>query len=400
MYLFVQVDVFGNRKIQSASVYSVDSNEIRIVKQMKKALVIAYNDLNNSGVPNVIHQSIKALHEEYSFDVLVFGYDEYYYQKLKSEGIDINLIKYIDEKPTGKLGRLFWWFHKRPHDHYLFMKKMLKENDYSVIHSFKEYYSWPFFKAAKEAGIRKRILHRNINPEKPRYLINRILESKNRRLSIKYASNLVGVSEICCKNAYKNRKYTVLYNSYDEQKYNANVKNNLPNDKLVITQVASYSENKNQLFSLQVLKELKKLHENTKLNLVGANGITPYYQKLIDYVKDNDLEKDVNFIDKSDSVEKIYEKTTFTIIPSLREGSPLVAIEAQACGIEVFTSSNVPKEIDCGGAMFIELSKGPAFWAKEIYDKYLHEGNVRTLLKTNIFSFNRFKEALVTLYKL
>lgn len=225
---------------------------------MKKVLIIAYNDLNNSGVPNVIYQSIKALHDEYSFDVLIFGDDDYYYQKLKSEGIDINLIKYIDEKPKSKLGRLFWWFHKRPHDHYLFMKKMLKENDYLVIHSFKEYYSWPFFKAAKEAGIRKRILHRNINPEKPRQLINRLLESKNRKPSIKYASNLVGVSEICCKNAYRKREYTVLYNSYDEQNYNANVENRLSNGELVITQVASYSDNKNQLFSLQVLKELKK----------------------------------------------------------------------------------------------------------------------------------------------
>ena len=179
-----------------------------------------------------------------------------------------------------------------------------------------------------------------------------------------------------------------------------NIKNKLSDDELVITHVASYSDNKNQLFSLQVLKELKKLHENTRLNLVGASGITPYCQKLIDYVKTNDLEKDVSFIDKSDSVERIYEKTTFVIIPSLREGFSLVAIEAQACGIELFASSNVPKEIDCGGAMFIELSKGPVFWAKEIYDKYLHEGNVRALLETNIFSFNRFKADLVTLYKL
>ncbi len=366
---------------------------------MKKALIIAYNDLNNSGVPNVIYQSIKALHEEYIFDVLVFGDDEYYYQKLKSEGMDINLIKYIDEKPKGKLGRLFWWFHKRPHDHYLFMKKMLKENDYSVIHSFKEYYSWPFFKAAKEAGIRKRILHRNINPEKPQQLINRILESKNRRLSIKYASILVGVSQICCKNAYKKREYTVLYNSYDEQKYNANIKNHISNGELVITQVASFSDNKNQLFSLQVLKELKKLHENTKLNLVGASGVTPYYQELIDYAKANGLVNDVNFVDRNDGVEKIYEKTTFVLIPSIREGFSLVAIEAQACGIEVFASLNAPKEIDCGGVTFIDLSKGSTFWAKEIRDRYLKNGNSRSILKANSFSFKRFKANLEDLYK-
>ena len=88
--------------------------------EMKRVLIIAYNDLNNSGVPNVIYQTIKALHEQCSFDVLIFGDDEYYYQKLCSEGVNINLIKYIDNKPQGKLARLFWWFFKMPHNHYLF----------------------------------------------------------------------------------------------------------------------------------------------------------------------------------------------------------------------------------------------------------------------------------------
>ena len=198
-------------------------------------------------------------------------------------------------------------------------------------------------------GIKKRLLHRNINPEKPRNPLIRLLESRNRRLSIKYASTLVGVSELCCKNAFKNKRYTVLYNSYDEQKYNMNVKNKLSDDELVITQVASYSENKNQLFSLQVLKELKKLHENTRLNLIGASEMNPYYQKLIDYVKNNNLEDCVSFVERTDSVEKIYEKTTFVIIPSLREGFSLVAVEAQACGISVFVSDTIPSEVNCGG---------------------------------------------------
>lgn len=366
---------------------------------MKKVLIIAYNDLNNSGVPNVIYQTIKALHDEYIFDVLIFGDDDYYYQKLKNEGIDINLIRYIDKKPKGKLRRLFWWFHKCPRNHYLYMKKLLNENDYFIIHSFKEYYSWPFFKACKEAGIEKRILHRNINPEKPHRLINRILESRNRRLSLKYASTLVGVSELSCKNAFGKRKYTVLYNSYDDQKYNMNVKNTLSEDELVITQVASYSDNKNQLFSLEVLKELKKLHANTKLNLVGASGNTPYYQELANYVKTNDLEDSVSFIERCKSVEKIYEKTTFALLPSLSEGLPLVAIEAQACGILVFASSNVTKEVDGGGVTFIDLSKESTYWAECIYERFVTKRNKRISYRTDKFSFDSFKNKMIVLYR-
>lgn len=367
---------------------------------MKKVLIIAYNDLNNSGVPNVIYQTIRALHNEYAFDILIFKDDEYYYQKLLKEGIEVNLIKFKENKPNGQIARLFWWFHKVPKQHYLFMKQLLKENDYSVIHSFKEYYSWPFFKAAKEAGINKRILHRNINPEQPKQISIRLLEKKNRRLSIKYASDLVGVSESCCKNAYKNHEYTVLYNCYDEQKYNINVKNKLNDDELVLTQVGSYSENKNQLFSLQVLKELLKLHKNTKLNLVGVNGMTPYYQKLIKYVKNNNLENSVSFIERSDSVEKIYEKTTFVVIPSIREGFSLVAIEAEACGIKVFASSSIPKEVDYGGVEFYDITKSCNYWSKEIYNTFLKQKNNRVSYNTSRFSFLEFQKNLWNLYEI
>ena len=367
---------------------------------MKKALIIAYNDLNNSGVPNVIYQTVKALHDEYSFDVLIFNDDVYYYQKLIDEGITINLIKYKEDKPKLKIRRLFWWFFKQPHKHFKFMKQLLKAKDYSVVHSFKEYYSWPFFKAAEKLGIKKRILHRNINPEQPKQISIKLLEKKNRRLSIKYASDLVGVSELCCKNAYENHNYIVLYNCYDEQKYNMNVKNRLNDDELVLTQVGSYSENKNQLFSLQVLKELLKLHTNTKLNLVGANGMTPYYQKLIDYVKENNLENNVSFIERSDSVEKIYEKTSFVIIPSNREGFSLVAVEAQACGIQVTASSSLPREVNLGGVKFYDLSKGSNYWSKEIYNSFLIEKNNRMSYNASSFTFAEFQKNLHNLYKI
>ena len=365
----------------------------------KKVLLIAYNDLNNSGVPNVIYQTIKALHREYNFDVLVFGDDDYYYKKLKNEGIYIRLIRHFEKKPIFKITSIFWWFFKRPHNQYLFTKALINENNYEIVHSFKEYDSWPFFKAAKKSGVKKRIFHCNVIHSIARFSRNKNLMLRNRRLSIKYSSLLVGVSEVSCKNAFGNNKYTVLYNSYDDGKYNKDGKSKLSNDELVITQVASYSDNKNQLFSLQVLKELKKIHDNVKLNLVGASEKNPYYQSLIEYVYTNNLEDSVSFVDRSDTVEKIYEKTTFAIIPSLREGFSLVAVEAQACGMDVFASSSIPKEVDCGGVNFLDLSKGPDYWANEIYKKFLKQHNMRSFYDTSRFSFERFKGGLECLYK-
>lgn len=365
---------------------------------MKKALIIAYNDLNNSGVPNVIYQTIKALHERYSFDVLIFGEDDYYCRRLEKEETKINLIRYVEKKPNNKIARFFWWFYKRPYNHYLFMKNLFNDNKYSVIHSFKEYDSWPFFKAAKEANIQTRIYHCNVNLSLGHFSINSFIRKRNMRLSLKYSSSLVGVSELSCKNAFSSRKFTVLHNSFDGQKYNADVKCTLSNDEFVITQVASYSDNKNQLFTLQVIKEIKKLHSNVRLNLVGATSIDSYYKRLMEYVENNNLKDNVAFVTKCDNVNDIYEKTSLIVIPSYKEGFSLVAVEAQACGITVFASSNVTNEINCGGVHFLDLSKGPAYWAQEIYNYFMKYKNQRTEYDVSKFSFERFKKQIEDLY--
>lgn len=371
---------------------------VALKNKMKKALIIAYNNLNNSGVPNVIYQTIKALHEQYSFDVLVFGDDDYYYQKLKNEDIDIRLIKYIDKKPKGKISRLFWWFCKMPHDHYVFMKKLLKENDYDVIHSFKEYYGWPFFKAAKKAGVNKRIYHCNINVN-AHLKTNKFLIKRNIKLSIKYSTRLIGVSEMCCNNIFKDKDYSVLYNTYNECKFNDANRNNLLNDEFVITQVGSFSDNKNQIFSINVLIELIKLYKNCKLNLVGAEENNTYCKSVIDFVQKNNLDNRVVIMPKTENVNEIYKETTFVIIPSFSEGFSLVAIEAQACGINVFASTNVTKEVDCGGVKFLDLSKGPEFWAKEIYNRFMAVNNKREKFNLTKFSFNNFKNRLINIYE-
>lgn len=365
---------------------------------MKKILIIAYNDLNNSGVPNVIYQIIKALHNEYFFDVLIFGSDDYYYKKLKNEGINVNLIKYIENKPKNKVKRWLWHICKKQRERFNFMEKLLDHNDYFAIHSFKETDSWPFFKAAKRKGIKKRIFHCNVDLEINHWTINNFFKKRNKRLSIKYSTLLVGVSKKCCEIAFGRNKFDVLYNSYDEQKYNNNIRNEVPNGDLIITQIGTLCDNKNQLFSLKVLNELTKLSHNVKLNLIGYNGKTQYYIELIEYVKKNNLENRVLFLKKLDDISTIYKTTTFVVVPSKKEGFSLVTVEAQACGIEVFASSNIPSEVNCGGVTFLDLDN-PKDWARKLYQEFLEKKNMSKTFNVSDFSFEKFKNKLKHLYE-
>lgn len=365
----------------------------------RKALIVAYNDLNNSGVPNVIYRVIKALHDAYDFDVLVFDNNDYYYNVLFNEGIKINIIKCSDKEPKTKIFRSFWWFFKRPREHYLYMKRLLKKNKYNVIHSFKEYYSWPFFKAAKKAGINKRIFHSNVDLHRGGFSKYRLLNNINLKLSIKYSTDLIGVSYACCKSAFRNNDFFVIHNCYDEERYNIMEQNKVFGKKLILSHIGSYNANKNQMFSLKILKEIKKIYDDVELILIGSEKFSKYHQSLLDYIRDNDLEKNVLFVKKSDSIEEYYKNSTFVIIPSFSEGFSLVAIEAQACGVYVFASSGVPKDVDAGGIKFINLNKGASCWAEEIFNTFLGVGNMRKKYDLSPFSFGRFKKDLERIYK-
>ena len=244
--------------------------------QKKNALIIAYNDLNNSGVPSVIYQTIKALHNDFNFDVVVFGNDLYFYQKLLNEGIDnVNIIDFHKDKPKHKLGRINYELFSNPRFMYKKTKELFEAKKYDVVHSFKEYYGWSILKAAKEVGIENRIVHSNIIHNED----ENILVRKNKRKTLEYATTFVGVTKDSCEHAWPGKEYTVVHNGYDDSKFKL-TESKLREDELVLTHISNYSENKNQLFSIELMKELTLLYPKSKLRIVGAVREKGYFSKI------------------------------------------------------------------------------------------------------------------------
>ena len=362
--------------------------------EKKNALIIAYNDLNNSGVPNVIYQTIKALHNEFDFDVVVFGNDLYHYQKLVDEGIkNINVINWYKEGKRNKISRALNHLIKDPKDMYKRTLELLSKKEYSVIHSFREYDSWPFLKAAAEKGVQNRIVHSNvIHSEKDSYLVRR-----NKRRTIKYATTFVGVTKDCCEHAWQGQEYSVIHSGYDDSKFKLS-ESTLRKDELVLTHISTYSENKNQLFSIKLIKELKVLYPKAKLRIVGAVREKGYFSKMRNAIIEEGVNDWVDVVDGSNGVESFPAKSTFYILPSIHEGASLVVVEAQACGIKVFASTGVPQEMNVGGITYLDLNDGPKKWAEVIYEEFKKSGNARTAYNTTSFSSESFKKNISSLY--
>lgn len=361
----------------------------------KKALIIAYNDLNNSGVPQVIYQTIKALYEEYDFDIVVFGNDLFYFNRLKQEGItNVNIINFYKKRSKYKFKRIIDELYLKPHRYYKNSKYLFKRKSYDVIHSFKEYDSWPFLKAAFKSYIKKRIVHTNvIHKEKVTYFIK-----KKKKKTINYGNIYVGVTKNACENSWESLNYRVIHSSYDEDRYKPH-KCLLKKDELVLLHVGTYSRNKNQIFSINVLKELLNYHNNSSLLLAGVDKQDGYFKEIKECIKQLNLQDKISIVDGSKGVDKFKFMSSFYILPSLSEGASLVAIESQASGIKVFASIGVPKEMNLGGIIYLDLKDGPKRWAQEIFEEFKKEGNKRHTYDTQSFSSEFFIKNIKSLYR-
>lgn len=129
--------------------------------------------------------------------------------------------------------------------------------------------------------------------------------------------------------------------------------NNSGNVK-IITILARIHPVKNQL---TIVKAMKKL-TNKKLILVGKIVDLQYYNEIISYIKNNNLEGRVFFEDFTKNTAEVYYKSDVIVLPSLEEGLSNVLLESfyfkRYC-----IASNIPTN-----AFLLKNNRGGLFEAK------------------------------------
>ena len=375
---------------------SWQSNEMIMDKQRNKnILIIAESGLGKTGVPNVIFQVVSALYNEYNIDIVVFNDNDYYADKVKELGA--NIIKIDLKKPESRVKRLFWRLLKERNIYSKEFNKLFNSKKYDVIHSFKEYDSGYIFDIAKKHNINNFIIHCNREIYPPKNLISRFFVNRAMKLARKHVTKLIGVSSQCCEISYPNIEFEILYNSYNESKYNHNVICKLKKNELVLTHIATFSANKNQLFTLDVFKNVHDKYPNSKLVLVGMESDVGYLSLIKERITNLNLEGCVNIIDGSKDFIDILYNTSYCLLTSLHEAAPISLVEAQACGIKCFASDTIPSSMDCGGVMYLSI-KDPIKWGDEIVDCFISNGNKRIDYDMSRFSSTGFKNKLLDIY--
>lgn len=170
-------------------------------------------------------------------------------------------------------------------------------------------------------------------------------------------------------------------------------------DDIVIGFVGRFGDEKNTMFLIKVLKELKKLSCHYKLLTVGGNGLyNDFFQNIIKE------ELDDSFFSagiQSDS-SVWYQAMDAFLLPSLFEGFPVVAVEAQAAGIPCYLSDRITKEIDLSGKVkFLPIKDtNETIWAQTIHDELFAEkvqctfSNKFRIENAAVFLENKYSELL------
>lgn len=272
-------------------------------------------------------------------------------------------------------------FNPLPGKYFMYIshvKKILKEHpEYKILHAHAELNYWPL-KVAKEIGIPVRISH-----------------SHNARTSfnLKYLFFLyekLHIKSVCTdmfmcstpagewtygKKIVAEGKCIFVKNGIEVEKYafNPNVRADVRKkigieDKLVIGHVGRFMQQKNHTFLIDIFNEIHKKCPNAVLILVSDG-------KLIDEIKTKvaslGIQDSVKFLGFRSDVNYLMQGMDVFLFPSLWEGLPVTAIEAQSAGLPIVMSDVITNEASVTNLVHtMSLSQSAVKWADKVLEVY------------------------------
>jgi glycosyltransferase involved in cell wall biosynthesis len=262
---------------------------------------------------------------------------------------------------------------------------LLKNVDFETFHhyehfSFKDFFVWLNYK----------LVHRTY--QKAKYIFTGSEQGKNELIEIEK----IKPEQIIQLNYYVNTKDFNTENIPNDlrEEYATN------NEKLLLS-IGLLLQRKNPLLSLKTLKFLKEKGLKSKLLMIGSGELK---NTLVEYSKQEALEKDVIFIDYVDDTKPFYKIADLLLTPSKLEGFGYLYLEGPACGcrfvgfdtgIAKLAAENNLGKISTDDTEFVEL----------VYKTLLEESSNREAIGKNAlqfiekyFSYNNFKEKMLIQY--
>lgn len=261
------------------------------------------------------------------------------------------------------------------------MRRVLRQGNYDMAYfNISEPMNCIGAMAAHRAGIKRVVIHSHNTSQgetgKIKGLVKRLLNAVARTRLHRWGTDFYACSHaagqwLFPKSVLRSDRYRVIYNpvSVDEFAYDPQVRHQVRKTlglegQCVLGHIGNFVPAKNSLFLLEVLRAVQKRIPEAVLLSVGDG---PQRLEVEAGAQALGLGDSVRFLGIREDVPKLLQGMDFFLLPSLFEGLPVSAVEAQMAGLCCLISDRVTREVqiteDC---RFVSIQHGPVPWAEAI----------------------------------
>lgn len=266
--------------------------------------------------------------------------------------------------------------------YFIKVKNFLKKGNFDIVHANMDLLNGIILRFAEKAGIKKRICH--AHNSKSQYKPTGLLGKLKRYVQQQYytimknwivssSTDLVACSEVAAEYFYSDREAEVIYNGirldefvmpddFDRLSYSKELGFS-GDEKVRLVSVGRISPQKNPIFALEIIAELKKIRNDFRYIWVGDGGLAHDFELKISELG---LEETVLMPGIMTEIPQILACCDCFLMPSLFEGLPFSLVEAQAAGLKCVVSDVVTKTADIGLVNYVSLEKSAKEWAEEM----------------------------------
>ena len=282
---------------------------------------------------------------------------------------------------------------------------ILKQGHYDVVHDNIMHITIPMMLCAMCNHVPVRILHSHNS----KLAETRIKELRNKLflpLLLLPATEYLACSDLAGKLLFGNHDFTVVPNVISGEKFQfSNEKRNKlrlevgAESKCVVGSVGRLAEQKNPFFAMDVFKIFLSLMPNAEYWWVGDG---PLNEEVKQYVHKKGLDHSVKLLGSRTDVADLYQAMDVFFMPSLFEGLPLTAVEAQAIGLPMVVANTVTDEMVYTDLIdSVSLKVAPKMWAEHLRQaalKQVERKKYTENLKNSLYSDINCGERLTEIY--
>ena len=280
-------------------------------------------------------------------------------------------------------GRIYHCPHYNGKNHFAYVKwwdRFFKEHaaEYAAVHGHLGSTAAIYLRTAKKYGLHTIAHSHNTKGVGFGDLIYRAYAFPTRFIADRFfaCSRAAGIDRYGKKVGADPERCIVLHNSIDTKHFaydprlraETRAKLNVSDEELLIGHIGRFVPQKNHTFLIDIFSEVCKIHENSKLLLLGKEDAAQTVRRKVETLGLTDR---VILAGVQNDTSPYYQAMDVFALPSLFEGLPVVMVEAQTAGLPCIISDKTPEACILNDELVTvcELSDCAERWAACILEK-------------------------------